>query len=563
MTRRVGIRTRLAAVATAVVVLATYGAVNVLAVHDLQFELDGNQTPDASSTPPFDWTSFFNAAGQESPVLPDASRPGFTDSGFSKDFTRKASGAYSTNDQTTFATGSKDTLSISPGWQCNFDHNVSDKVDILNAYAVAYTAPATIPGHVTAGDQILYFALERFSNDGDANVAFWFLQGDVNCVSPGGNTAFTGNHQDGDILVVSSFTNGGVVSNIDAYRWNGDDTTGSLGTTPVAHGVDCKNPATAGGDATCATVNDASNGTLDPPWDTANKSGTSTNEVTEFFEGGLNLTAKGLGGKCFNTFIADTRSSQSLTATLFDYARGVLGECGIAVTTTPSTGSNGTYVLGSGVTLTDTADVSGTSGGGSAPTPTGNVSFFLCGPGATTCVSPSGTAVPGNPKTLGACSPAVTGHACATSGDAKSLITAVGTYCFRAVYDPLTDPNYQGKGGSFDGANECFTVTDTSSITTDQKWLPNDSATVTTAGGTAVSGTVTFTLYENGTCTDDPNKTEPTFPDSSAPFETNNTSVYTSTQTISWKATFVSDNGVGTSTSSCETSTVTINNNHP
>jgi hypothetical protein len=524
------------------------------AVHDLDFELDGNTFVDTGG-PAFDWESFFDASGAESPVLPDASRPGFTDSGFSTDFSRNPDGSYNRADATTYATGSKDTLSISPGWQCNRDNNVNDKIDLTNAYAVAYKNPAN-------GHEILYFGLERFSNDGDANVAFWFLQDNVSCVSPGGSTPFTGNHTDGDILVVSAFTKGGVVSTIDAYRWNGDDSTGSLGTTPVAHGVDCK--STLSGDATCATVNDATNGTLNPPWDNANKDGTSDVKIAEFFEGGLDLTEKGLGGKCFNTFIADTRSSQSLTATIFDFARGVLGECGITVTTTPS--STADRQLGSTTPITDTADVAGTSsGGGPGPTPTGTVSFFLCGPGVTSCLS-GGAPIPSAPAaavTLGPCTPAVAGHACATSADAQSLITGIGTYCFRAVYDPGTDPNYQGKGGSFDGPNECFTVTDTSSIVTDQNWLPNDSATVTTGGGSAVSGTVTFTLYENGTCTDDPTKTEPIFTDTSAPFTTNNTSVYTSNQTISWKAVFVSNNGVGGSTSSCETSTVTINNNHP
>src|SRR5439155_9225181 len=182
------------------------------AVHDLTFELDGNQAVDTPGR--FDWTSFFNAAGQPSPALPDASRPGFTNSGFSKDFSRNADGSYSTADHTTFATGSKDTLSITPGWQCSFANNVNDKIDILNAYAVAYTNPAN-------GHEILYFGLERFSNSGDANVGFWFLQDNVNCVSPGGSTAFTGNHVDGDLLIVSAFTNGGVVSTIDVYRWNG------------------------------------------------------------------------------------------------------------------------------------------------------------------------------------------------------------------------------------------------------------------------------------------------------------------------------------------------------
>ena len=33
-----------------------------------------------------------------------------------------------TRDTTTFATGSKDTLSIA-GWQCNFDNNVNSKIE--------------------------------------------------------------------------------------------------------------------------------------------------------------------------------------------------------------------------------------------------------------------------------------------------------------------------------------------------------------------------------------------------------------------------------------------------
>jgi len=526
------------------------------AVHDLDFELDGNQAVDAGG-PAFDWTSFFNAAGQPSPALPDATRPGFTNSAFSKDFTRKANGAYSTVDTTTFATGSKDTLNITPGWQCNKDNNVSDKVDIVNAYAAAFTNPAT---NATGGhDEILYFGLERFSNDGDANVGFWFLQDNVNCVSPGGAVAFTGNHVDGDLLIVSAFTKGGVVSTIDVYRWNGG-AGGSLNTTPVAHGVDCK--TTLGGDATCATVNDPTNGTLDPPWDTANKDGTSVNEVSEFFEGGLNLTEKGLAGKCFNTFIADTRSSQSLTATLFDFARGLLGECGVSMTTTPS---QTTRTLSSTDPVTDTATVSGsTSSGTTAPTPTGTVTFFLCAPSqltpATTgtCGDSNGTQV-GSAVTV---TVSVPGTATATSADAKSLITGIGKYCFRAHFAAAADdPNYAGKTAETSNpADECFTVTDTSSIKTDQTWLPNDTATVTTAGGAAVSGMVTFTLYENGDCTA---PAKATFTDSNAPYETNNTSVYVSTQTISWKAHFAPDNGVAPSDSSCETSTVTINNNHP
>ena len=483
---------------TLAIVVGLFYISGAQAVHDLDFELEGN-IEDNPAGVPWDWSSFFNSSGSPSPVLPSGTRPGFKSSGFHEDFSRNANGSYNTSDPTTFATGSKDTLSISPGWQCNRYNNVNDKIDLTNAYAVTYVAPATIPGVVDAGDEILYFALERFSNDGDANVAFWFLQGNVTCESPGGATPFVGDHQDGDLLVVSAFTKGGVVSGIDVYRWNGTDNGGSLGTTPVAHGVDCK--STTGGDATCATVNGPSQSPLDPPWDTENKDGGGNLRTAEFFEGGLNLTEKGLGGKCFNTFLANTRSSQELGATLFDFASGKLGSCGLTMTTTPS---QTTRVIGSQVAITDTATVSGTTaGGGAGPTPTGTVSFFLCSPAQLTpantgtCQGTSGTAVTGNPVTV---SESVPGTATATSGDAKSLITGLGKYCFRATFTAAAnDPNYAGQTAETSNlANECFTVTGTSSLSTAQNWLPTDTATIT--GDANLSGTVTFTLYTGDNC---------------------------------------------------------------
>src|SRR5262245_27898381 len=70
-----------------------------LAVHDEAFQLDGNTAVDGGP-PPFDWESFFNSSGQRSPVLPDASRPGFSSSGFNKDFSRKADGSFDSTDET-------------------------------------------------------------------------------------------------------------------------------------------------------------------------------------------------------------------------------------------------------------------------------------------------------------------------------------------------------------------------------------------------------------------------------------------------------------------------------
>src|SRR6059058_3649607 len=315
--------------------VALFTAGSALAVHDIAFQLDGDvsastTTSVGGSTQTLDWDSLFTAAGTNKSPLP----AGFTAAGFDRDFLSTANGSFVTSDSTTFATGSKDTLSITPGWQCNADSNVNSKIDIMNAYAGAFTAPG--------GHQIIYFSMERNSNAGDGNVGFWFLQDNVGCTSPGGSTPFSGSHTDGDLLVVSAFTNGGSVSTIDVYRWNGG-ANGSLGSTPVAHGVDCK--STAGNDATCATVNGPTNGTggtITTPWLTSNKTqGVGHSLVTsEFFEGGLDLTQSGLGGRCFNVFIGDTRSSQSLTATLFDFARGSIGECTSSTTTAPVDATN-------------------------------------------------------------------------------------------------------------------------------------------------------------------------------------------------------------------------------
>jgi hypothetical protein len=545
--------------------LALFMVSGAQAVHDLAFQLDGDVIASTTTnvgtlTNPqlLDWDSFFNSSG--APIAGSLTN-GFTDSGFSKDFLTKANGtSLNTNDASTFATGSKDTLPIATGWQCNFDHNVNSKIDVMNAYALQYINPAN-------GHQVIYFGLERNTNSGDANVAFWFLQDNVNCDASAGTGSFTGNHRDGDLLIVSAFTNGGTVSTIDVYRWNGG-ATGSLGTTSVAHGIDCK--ATAGLDAACATTNGPTNGdagTITTPWPTAN--GTSvghTLAISEFFEGGVDLTAKGLGGECFNVFLGDTRSSQSLTATLFDYARGRLGSCGLTVTTTPSRTTS--CVLGACSPTTDTANLSGSSSSGGAGTkPTGTETFFLCGPGVATsggCPDTLGTQVGTTAVTLGNCNPDVAGHACATSVDASSLITGIGTYCFRAVYDPAGDVNYGSFAGSFTSASECFTVTGNATLSTAQNWEPNDTATV--GGDSAFSGNLTFNLYHSADCTGTAVYTEgPTAvsgPASGSTFSTSNTTYKVSlananTGAWSWGVTY-DDATLTDPSASCEPASVSI-----
>lgn len=442
-------RRALGSAVVAVAALALVLTQSILAVHDLAFQLDGDVSASTSTTvgghtQGIDWSSLFNADTTKK-ALPS----NFTASVFSKDFlttTKRGKTVFDTSDSTTYTTGSKDTLEINTGWQCSASNNLLSKNDIMNAYATAYTDPNT-------GHQILYFALERNSNNGDANVAFWFLQNNADCDSSNGTASWSGTHTDGDILIVSAFTNGGGVSGIDAYRWNVVNGVGSLGTTSVAHGSDCN--STGGGDAVCATTNGSASPGLDAaittPWQTANTDdgvGT-TLQPSEFFEGGIDLTAKGLGNHCFNTFVGDTRSSQSLTATIFDYARGVLGECSSSTSTQAKDGAGNSLtsvdIPATGtLAVKDTATV--TVNGISSFS--GTVQFYLCGPSTTTltsCSSSTGTAIGST-------------HAITASGsvDQTATLTSAGRYCWAAVF---SGDATAGVPGSHDnGTNECFVV---------------------------------------------------------------------------------------------------------
>jgi hypothetical protein len=446
---------------------------NAFAVHDETFQLDADviastQTTVGGSTQTEDWDSIFDANGVKKDPLP----AGFTAATFEKDFVTAANGGFSTTDSSTYATGSKDTLPITPGWQCNRDANVNSKIDIMNAYAAAYTA--------SSGDEILYFALERNTNTGDANVGFWFLQGEVACESPGGNTPFTGDHADGDLLIVSAFTNGGTVSTIDVYRWNGG-ANGSLGTTPVAHGVDCRDPATGTDDPVCAVSNTAD---ITTPWPTATKQDGvgNTLRTSDFFEGGLNLTDKGLGNRCFNTFTGVTRSSQSLTATLFDFALGQLGECTSTTDTTPVDAADNTKPPASSIPLDPNdakvevkdktvIDVTGVDSFD------GSISWHICGP---TAANSTATCDVGGVD-VGSLDITVEG----TYYSPKVTVTAAGRYCFRAEFSG--DDSVGVPPSSDHDASECFVVNPV------QPTLTTDASDGPVAFGQPISDQVTLT----------------------------------------------------------------------
>jgi hypothetical protein len=366
---------------------------------------------------------------------------------------------------------------------------------------------------------------------------------------------FSGQHQDNDVLVQSNFTNGGVISNLTVYKW----VAGALvqvGTTTN----DCVTSAPSD-DAACATVNQSP---TDAPWPYApkpNEGDPGTFQPSAFFEGGINISRLVPDATCFANFLAETRSSTPFDAVLKDFVQGSFEACEAEITTTPSAAS-----IQLGDSITDTAVVQGN--GLNPPTPTGFVKFFICSPSELTngtCAT-GGTFVDegGDEPNGEALTPDPNDPTKANAESDPFTPDAVGTWCWRGVY--TGDDFYDEVTDSSTG--ECFTVTDTSSTSTQQNWRPNDSASVASTGGTALAGSVAFTLYDNGTCDGNVLYTE-TVPVSGASPQTVNTTndgssvsdvLVSASATVSWRAVFTSTNSVEGSTAPCESTVLTIDN---
>jgi len=377
----------------AVLLVGITGNITALAVHNLDFALQGDVTGS-----PNDWTTFFEGKGSYNggtnaiSIIPGAFPKVTTNGQF---LNGAAFPDYALPDPTTFATGSKDILPISgngnSNWQCASANNVGDKVDIVNAYATVFLANAGATSAAPTGvpHTILYFGMENSSPNGDRNLGIWLLQDpSVSCSSASGTKTFTGVHTDGDLLFAAAFTGGGgkpTSADIVAYRWNGDNLTGVM-SAPIDIGQLCSSAPS--GDLACAITNSTSS--ITTPWSSPNKANSGSLAVPAtvgaqtFFEGGIDITGVaflfGKAAPCFATFLNDTRSSQSTTATLFDFVSGSLPTCGKpTIRTTLSTGS-----IMVGHTVSDQAFLGGVVIG----TPTGTVTYTVyinstCGTAAT------------------------------------------------------------------------------------------------------------------------------------------------------------------------------------
>lgn len=136
-------------------------------------------------------------------------------------------------------------------------------------------------------------------------------------------------------------------------------------------------------------------------------------------------------------------------ASLFFSLEHPLNQASFTVPTLQSfTTSTSASSVVSGKPVTDTATAVGSTG--VPPTPAGAVSFYVCGPSATSCSS-TAQAV-GSPVTL-----AAGASGTATAQSAAFTPTSAGTYCFYAVYNGSNYATAADTGTPSN--NECFTAT--------------------------------------------------------------------------------------------------------
>jgi hypothetical protein len=292
-----------------------------------------------------------------------------------------------------------------------------------------------------------------------------------------------------------------------SYTASSDTSTDECFTVDVTGSTTSSTPASGtitlgGSDSDSATVTGSLSG-VDPSGSvdfyecgpdtsaTPCSSGTQTLFDTEALDGTSNpgtvdsasFTPTSAGHWCFEAvYSGDT-----------DYAGSSddsIDECftvGQGTSSTVSTPSDSPIVLGNAET--DSASVTGSDG---PVDPTGSVTFYECGPGATSCSSTTGTEF--DTETLSIGNPAA-------ASSAGFLPTSAGKWCFAAVYSG--DANYAASTDST--SDECFTVKPAVSTSVSKpsttgvvlKTTVYDTVTVTgnTAGG-APTGRVTF--YECG-----------------------------------------------------------------
>ncbi len=338
------------------------------------------------------------------------------------------------NDPTTFTTSVKNGdaingITFGPG-------KVPNKDDLGNVYAVS---------HATAARPEVFFGAERLSDNGDSHIDFEFLQAIIG-LTAGCSGSFSGHRTEGDVLVAVDFTGGGGTATNTLYQWHCNAEPGPQ----PADGTICDPGGTAHYQSISipGSIRFTTNAAAIPcgGWICRDTGGVTAQLATnDFLEGGIDLTILDFTG-CFHTYLPHTRTAQSFSAALTDFA----GPAPFTTCRTPSisTGSNPTgFNQAPGVTATDHVTAQDPA---RSATPQGTVTFFLCAPGQLTGGGCSSGNAVGAVKTL------IGG---AATSDPTTATTTLGTYCWRAVFTPGG-----ASIGIFDTAShtdaslECFAV---------------------------------------------------------------------------------------------------------
>jgi hypothetical protein len=260
-----------------------------------------------------------------------------------------------------------------------------------------------------------------------------------------------------------------------------------------------------------------------------------------------------------------TPSQASADAGVKPGSDGSPTECFTVTPVTPTLATSGGPDVQLGNPISDTATLAGTANKPGTPVinPTtaggpagGTITFTAYGPNNCTTVAFTSTPV------------SVSGDG--TYGPVSFTPTAPGTYHWAATYtgDP---PNTNGTDHNLNctDTNEDVVVTDTTAATSAQTWLPNDTGTITSAGGAALNGTLSIQLYTGDNCGATSGSAvsgqlyTKTLTNAASPqsLTTSNTTFsVTASSSVSWKVTFASSDPNVASTSHCESTSLTITN---
>jgi len=256
-----------------------------------------------------------------------------------------------------------------------------------------------------------------------------------------------------------------------------------------------------------------------------------------------------------------------------DSANGIPGssdsratECFTVNPVTPTLSTTAGADVQLGTAVTDSAQLGGTATQpaspvinltGAAGDPAGGtITFKLYGPSSSGCGALAYTS-----PTV-----AVSGNGTYNSPAPQFVPTSAGDYHWVAVYSG-NSPNTNGKTHNADcsDTNEDVTVTSVaSSMTTAQRWVPNDSATISAPSGGNLAGTVSFDLYNGGSCAGTAIYSTTANVSGASPqtVSTSNTTAQLASGTFSWKVSYDSTNPAQRDIpSSChETSALTVTN---